>query len=701
MLLSRRGLVPPAGWETRTRRTRRKNYTLGTAARVFAGWRGAPRFRVVSAGSDKKPAGALPWLRFHVPVHALAAAHARVAHFVRRVALRGPQQYLYDPVCDLARDWLTLATYKLRTVAAGQTRAQTAARAEGERCAYAMSDLSAVMFSDTGNRTARASASAEQQTQWPADGLASRTAFCAAPLQSTTTRRSVAQRSTFSPGGLRSVSVRSRVRRATMVNVAPTSATDTSDGGEQQAPSVEVPVSIPVPESYLSRCKSHHLESLDAYKQMYARSIQDPQAFWSSIARESFYWRSWPEAFNDSSSTTKCLTSNFAPSENNPAFTSFAKGAQTNISYNCLDRHVEDGRGNDIAIIFEPNDPTDESSRCKLSYSDMLDRVKEFAAALREQGVQKGDIVTIYMPMVPDLPIAMLACARIGAVHSVVFGGFSAESLAGRMRDAKSTCVVTCDAVYRGKKLIPLKAVVDEAVELCIAGEVKDCVEVSSVIVLERVGSEKAPLDMVSGRDIMWKDAVEAAKKADASSAIEWVDAEHPLFVLYTSGSTGRPKGIQHTTGGYMVYTATTFKFTFNYQPGDVFFCTADCGWITGHSYVTYGPMLNAATQVVFEGIPSYPDCGRLWDITDRYNVAVLYTAPTAIRALKRAGDEFVTKYSRASLKILGSVGEPINPEAYMWYYSVVGNKSCPIMDTVRVCFFLERRRPHHAWYTR
>lgn len=422
-----------------------------------------------------------------------------------------------------------------------------------------------------------------------------------------------------------------------------------------------LPPLVAVPDTYLARTK-HNLASLAEYESLYAESVADPGRFWADVASE-FYWSKWaPEKH--------MLAGNFDVTEGRVE-TVFARGCETNISYNCLDRNVERGLGGTPAVLAEPNGIGDE--RVVVSYAEMLEKVQVFAAVLRKKGVRKGDVVTVYMPMVAELPVAMLACARIGAVHSVVFGGFSAESLAGRMKGAGSRFLVTCDGVFRGEKLIKLKDVADKAV--AIAGGV------DSVLVLERVGRDVAAVKM-GVIDAWWHDAVDEVRKEGFDDKVEWVDSEHPLFILYTSGSTGQPKGIQHGTGGYMIYTATTFKYTFNHQPGDVFFCTADCGWITGHSYVTYGPMLNGATQVVFEGIPTYPDAGRLWDITDRYGVTALYTAPTAVRALKRAGDDFVTRYSRASLKILGSVGEPINPEAYMWYFNVVGGGRCPIVDT-------------------
>lgn len=350
------------------------------------------------------------------------------------------------------------------------------------------------------------------------------------------------------------------------------------------------PDTVAVSDEYLSGT-AHHLASIADYDRMYAESIRDPDAFWARVATESFYWKTWPPV--DAASGEQLLQANFTPSAERPVSTSFAAGATTNIAYNCLDRNVDAGRGEATALLFEPNDPAEADARAALSYAVVLKRVKQFAAALRHAGVGKGDVVTIYMPMVAELPIAMLACARIGAIHSVVFGGFSAESLAGRIRGAASTCVVTCDAVYRGKKLIELKNTVDAAVALAAEGG-DDAVTVKSVLVLERVGSEAAPVTMRAGTDVWWHDAVAAAEAAGVEDHIEWVDAEHPLFILYTSGSTGRPKGIQHSTGGYMVYTATTFKYTFNYQPGDVFFCTADCGWITGKEFSCCGGWCDA-----------------------------------------------------------------------------------------------------------
>lgn len=410
------------------------------------------------------------------------------------------------------------------------------------------------------------------------------------------------------------------------------------------------------------------LKDVEAYDTLYKASMSDPETFWAHYARETFYWKHFPEVPE--------LSYNFDPRKG-PVYTKFLQGAVTNVAYNCLDRIVKNGKGDTIAFLAEPNNIDGE--RVQYTYAQILKFVIQFAAALRSLGVKKGHLVTIYMPMLPELPVAMLACARIGAVHSVVFGGFSAESLANRIMDAKSSVVLTCDAVFRGSKLLHLKDTVDGAVRMCE----EQAFQVKSVVVLQRVGSVKEQVcEMHAPRDIWWHDLVQSVTEQHLPDVIEWVEAEDPLFVLYTSGSTGSPKGILHTTAGYMVYTAATFLHSFAYEDGDVFFCTADCGWITGHSYVTYGPMLNAATQVIFEGTPTYPDAGRLWEITDRYKVAQLYTAPTAIRALKSAGDQFVTKHARKSLRVLGTVGEPINPEAWLWYFSVVGNSRCPVVDT-------------------
>jgi acetyl-CoA synthetase len=420
-------------------------------------------------------------------------------------------------------------------------------------------------------------------------------------------------------------------------------------------------LALPVPATFLDG-HSHNLKDKADYEAMYTRSVEDPSGFWADIAN-TFHWET---------PFTETVVSNFDSSAGKVESKWF-DGGKTNICYNALDRHVAAGRGDQIAFYHEGNEVDDELQHW--TYAQVLDEVSRVANVLKARGVKKGDKVTLFMPMVPQLPIAMLACARIGAVHSVVFGGFSAEALAGRLLDAQSTVVVTANGVMRGKKPIPLYDIVNKAAQIC--GD--SCMVVDTMIVLQRLPEETMPTPLTDGRDFWWHEMVSEASK---ECAVEWVDSEDPLFVLYTSGSTGKPKGVLHTTGGYMVYAATTSKYIFDLQDKDVFFCTADCGWITGHSYVAYGPLLNGATQLVFEGVPSYPDAGRLWKMVDKYAVTQLYTAPTAIRALMAVGEEPVRATSRKSLKLLGSVGEPINPEAWRWYYNVVGEGRCPIVDT-------------------
>ena len=396
---------------------------------------------------------------------------------------------------------------------------------------------------------------------------------------------------------------------------------------------------------------------------MYKESITDPSAFWSAIASE-FYWKKeWDPA--------NIVQGNFDTTKG-PISTSFFSGAQTNIAWNCLDAQISKGRGDTAAFVWEGNG-LDENKT--MSYSEVCSEVNKLANWLRNIGVKKGDRVIIYMPMIPELPISMLACARIGAVHGVVFAGFSAESLAQRIIDSEAKIILTCNAVLRGTKLLDLKSIVDSAIGLGGDGcRITHCLCVAN----ERAVpfSESA---FILERDFWWKETVE---KMSSTCETEWVDAEDALFMLYTSGSTGKPKGVVHTTGGYMVYAATTTKYVFDLKPGDLFWCTADCGWITGHTYVTYGPLLNGATSLVFEGVPNYPDPGRCWEIVDKFGVQVFYTAPTLIRSLQREGDDYVKKYSRSSLRLLGTVGEPINPEAWKWYHKVVGNGKCPIVDT-------------------
>ena len=335
-----------------------------------------------------------------------------------------------------------------------------------------------------------------------------------------------------------------------------------------------------------------------------------------------------------------------------------------NVSSNCLDRHLE-ARGNQIAIIWEGDDPNETK---KITYRELHEEVCKFSNALKANGAKKGDRITIYMPMIPEAAVAMLACARIGAIHSVVFGGFSPDSLAGRITDCDSNIIITADEGIRGGKIIPLKENTDAALKLC--SSIKKC------IVVKRTGND---INWVKGRDVWYH---EAMSNVDNECQPEEMDAEDPLFILYTSGSTGKPKGVLHTTAGYIVYASITHKYVFNYIDGDIYWCTADVGWVTGHSYIVYGPLANGATTLMFEGVPNYPTNSRFWEIVDKHKVNIFYTAPTAIRALMREGDEAVKKTSRSSLKLLGTVGEPINPEAWRWYYDVVGNKNCEIVDT-------------------
>jgi len=400
-----------------------------------------------------------------------------------------------------------------------------------------------------------------------------------------------------------------------------------------------------------------HIKSLDEYRRMYQRSIQDPDGFWSEIG-EGFFWKQkW----------IKVREFDFKGGIS----IKFFLGAKTNITYNALDRHLET-RGNQTAILWEGNEPGQDG---RLTYRQLHAEVCKFANVLKSFGVKKGDRVSIYMPMIPELAVAMLACARIGAVHSIVFGGFSPDSLADRIVDSRCEILVTGDGVFRGAKPIALKANADEAITLAA----KRGVNVRTCVVFERVGKTVLSINMKSGRDHFWH---EVMKGAAAACEPEWMDSEDPLFILYTSGSTGKPKGVLHTIGGYMVHTAMSFKYIFDYHDGDIFWCTADIGWVTGHSYIVYGPLCTGATTVMFEGIPTYPDAGRFWDVVDKYKVNQFYTAPTAIRAIMREGDAPVNRRSLASLRLLGTVGEPINPEAWMWYHRVVGKERCPIVDT-------------------
>jgi acetyl-CoA synthetase len=398
------------------------------------------------------------------------------------------------------------------------------------------------------------------------------------------------------------------------------------------------------------------IKSLDEYRKMYERSVKDPEGFWGEFA-QTFHWeKKWD----------KVSSWDF---DKNIEIKWFA-GGKTNVCYNALDRHLAT-RGDQIAYYWEGNAIGEDR---KVTYRELHEQVCKFANVLKSRGVKKGDRVSIYMPMVLELTIAVLACARIGAIHSVVFGGFSADSLADRILDSTCRVVVTTDGVYRGAKAVTLKSNADEAMR---KAKERGC-EVTTCIVCERVGKE-LPVTMERGRDLWWH---EAMATASAACPCEWMDAEDPLFILYTSGSTGKPKGVLHTTAGYMIYVSHTFKYIFDYHDGDIFWCTADIGWVTGHSYIVYGPLCMGATSVMFEGVPNYPDSGRFWDVVDKYKVSIFYTAPTAIRAIMAHGDEFVTKRSRKSLRLLGTVGEPINPEAWRWYYNVVGEQRCPIVDT-------------------
>ena len=396
------------------------------------------------------------------------------------------------------------------------------------------------------------------------------------------------------------------------------------------------------------------IKTMDQYKEMYDRSVKDPAGFWADWA-ENFHWeKKWDNV----------LSWDFDKDIQIKWF----EGAKTNVCYNCLDRNLEK-RGDQVAFYWEGNKPGEDA---KITYRELHEQVCKFANVLKERGVKKGDRVSIYMPMVMELTVSVLACARIGAIHSVVFGGFSADSLADRILDSDCRIVITTDGVWRGAKTVPLKKNADAAMKIAA----DKGTNVTTCVVYKRTGDE---IEMQDGRDIWWH---EAMAKASAECEPEWMDAEDPLFILYTSGSTGKPKGVLHTTGGYMIYTAHTFKHIFDYQDGDIFWCTADIGWVTGHSYIVYGPLAMGATSVMFEGIPTYPDAGRFWEVVDKYKVTIFYTAPTAIRAIAAQGSEFVKKHERKSLRILGTVGEPINPEAWRWYYEVVGDSRCPIVDT-------------------
>ncbi|MDG4715571.1 acetate--CoA ligase [Winogradskyella marincola] len=396
---------------------------------------------------------------------------------------------------------------------------------------------------------------------------------------------------------------------------------------------------------------NYHIKHLEEYYQVYRKSVRNPEVFWEEIAEEHFMWRKkWDNV----------LSWDFTKPE-----VKWFEGAQLNITENCIDRHLYT-RGDKTAIIFEPNDPKEEAEH--ITYRQLHDRVCRMANVLKEKGIGKGDRVCIYLPMIPELAISVLACARIGAIHSVVFAGFSSTALATRINDSECKMVITSDGSYRGAKTIDLKGIVDEALEEC------DCIE--SVLVAKRINSD---ITMKDGRDHWLQPLLDEAYH---DCVPEIMNAEDPLFILYTSGSTGKPKGMVHTTAGYMVYTAYTFKNVFQYREKDVYWCTADIGWITGHSYIVYGPLCNGATTVMFEGVPSYPDFGRFWEIVEKHKVNQFYTAPTAIRALAKEGVDHLEKHDLSSLKVLGTVGEPINEEAWHWYDDNVGQRKAPIVDT-------------------
>ena len=394
-----------------------------------------------------------------------------------------------------------------------------------------------------------------------------------------------------------------------------------------------------------------YVGSVEKYNEIYDYSIKDPEGFWAEQAERITWFKKWNKVWNW---------------DFNKADISWYEGAELNACYNCVDRHVDNGHGNETALIWEGNDSSESK---KLSYNDLLMEVQLAANSLKELGVEKGDRVCIYMQMIPELTIALLACARIGAVHSVVFGAFSPDSLESRINDSECKVLVTQDTGVRGTKNdIPMKANADKAV--------KNTPSIEKILVVKRTGS---PIEMEPSRDVWWHEAIASA---DSNCEPEIMNAEDPLFILYTSGSTGKPKGVMHTTGGYMVYTSTTYHYIFDYKPGEIYWCTADIGWITGHSYIVYGPMANRAVTVMFEGVPNYPDYGRFWEIVEKHKVNIFYTAPTALRALMKEGDDWPKKYNLESLRLLGTVGEPIKEPEWMWYHSIIGNEKCPIVDT-------------------
>ena len=397
--------------------------------------------------------------------------------------------------------------------------------------------------------------------------------------------------------------------------------------------------------------KHAHISSIEDYKRMYDDSIKNPESFWEGQADRISWFQKWNKVWDW---------------DFNDAYIKWFEGAKLNACYNCIDRHVEDGYGEDIGLIWEGNDPNESK---KYTYNELLAQVQLAGNALKNLGIEKGDRVCIYMQMVPELAIAVLACARIGAIHSVVFGAFAPDSLEARINDSECKVLITQDTGVRGEKTnIPMKSNADIALQKTPS--------IEKTLVVKRTG---AAVDMLDGRDVWWH---EALGSADSACAPEVMDAEDPLFILYTSGSTGKPKGVMHTTGGYMVYTSTTHHYVFDYHPGDVYWCTADIGWITGHSYILYGPMANRAITMIYEGVPNYPDYGRFWEIVEKHKVNIFYTAPTALRALMKEGSKWPNQHNLESLKILGTVGEPIKEPEWLWYYNTIGNQRCPIVDT-------------------
>jgi acetyl-CoA synthetase len=400
-----------------------------------------------------------------------------------------------------------------------------------------------------------------------------------------------------------------------------------------------------------------YVKSREQYEKMWKESVENPEKFWGGIANDLHWFKKWDTVNQE----------NFAKAE-----IKWFIGGKTNISYNCLDYQIEKGKGDKVAILFQ-GEPDDDVR--KYTYKDLLKEVSRFANVLKKKGVKKGDRVAIYLPMISELPIAMLACARIGAIHTIVFGGFSAEALRDRILAAGAEVLITANGYWRSGKHVSSKASADSACDLCE----KEGHKVKSVIVVKRLDGLEVP--MKAGRDTFWGDEV-AAKGIEDTCPAEPMDAEDPLFILYTSGSTGKPKGVLHTVGGYMVFVYSSFKYIFDYKDKDIFFCTADIGWVTGHSYIVYGPLTNGATSIVFESVPTYPQPDRFWQIVEKFKVSIFYTAPTAIRAIAREGEQWPAKRDLSSLRLLGSVGEPINPEAWMWYHKNIGREKCPIVDT-------------------